>query len=128
MVLMVALDLPGRGVESNRRGSEEIVTRALIAHPWPAIAGPPEGEVSLRVVGAGDPHRPAAGLPLISLGPSLAAGLTGSWHRKGFPQGLAGLGIERGDEPANAELSTRDADHHVAVGDERRQCHVVPGC
>ncbi len=123
---MVALDLAGRGVEGDCRRREQIITRPLIAHPRPAIAGAPESEVGFRIVAAGDPHRAAAGLPLVAVGPGLAARLAGGWDGVGLPDRLSGLGIERRDKPTNAELSARDAHHHLAVGDERRQRHVIP--
>ena len=79
------------------------------------------------IVVAGDPHRAAAGLPLVALRPRLAAGLAGRGHRVRPPHLLAGVGIERRDEAANAELAAGRADHHLAVGDQRRERHVVAG-
>src|SRR6516165_4290499 len=121
MILVEALDLPGRDIEGNCRGCEIIIPRALVAHPRPAIAGAPERQVGCRIVGAGDPHRTAAGLPLVAFWPGLAARLAGCWHRVGPPHLLAGLGVKRRNKAANPELAARAADHHLAVGDERRQ-------
>src|ERR1700730_1326724 len=128
MVLEVTLYFAGRGVEGDCRGCEKIVAGALVAHPRPAIAGAPDGGLSLRIVGAGNPHRPAVGLPLVAFGPSLAPGRTRRRHRVGLPHGLPGLGIERRDKSAYAEFAARDANYYLAVGDERRQRHVIPGC
>src|SRR5262249_37060093 len=108
-----------------RRRREEVVARPLIAHPRSAVAGTPEGEVRVGIVGAGHPDRSAAGLPLVALGPRLAAGLAGRRYRVGPPPLLAGLDVEGRDEAAAAELAARRADDHFAVGDERGQRHVV---
>src|SRR5215469_336621 len=94
MVLMVALDLPGRGIDCDRRGGEEIVARALVAHPRPTIAGAPESQIGRRIVGASDPHRSAAGLPLVAIGPGLAARFAGRRHRISLPYWLARLRVE----------------------------------
>src|SRR5215469_18531948 len=110
MVLEMALDLAGRSVERNCRGRKQIVARPLVTHPRPAITGAPKGQIGCRIVGAGDPHRAAARLPLVTLGPSLAARLSRRWHRIRLPNRRTGLRIECGDKPANAKLSTRDAD------------------
>src|SRR5262249_41386152 len=115
------------GVERDRRRREKIVARSLVSHPWTAITGAPECEVSQWIIVTGDPHRPTTGLPLISVWPSLAAGFTGTRYGIGLPQGIAGLGIECRDKAPNAEFAARGADDHLAVGDKRRQRHVVPG-
>src|SRR6266446_2061754 len=119
MVLVVALNLAGRGIEGHHRRGEEIVTGTLIAHPRPAIARAPEGKIGFWIVGAGDPYGPTAGLPLIAFGPGLGTQLTGLRHGVSLPSRLSGLGIERRDKPANAELTARNADDHLAVGNER---------
>src|SRR5215469_14129538 len=85
MILMVALDVPGCGVERDRRRREKIVARSLVSHPWTAITGAPECEVSQWIIVTGDPHRPTTGLPLISVWPSLAAGFTGTRYGIGLP-------------------------------------------
>src|SRR6516162_4914003 len=105
MVLVKAFDLAGRGVEGDCRGSVIIVTRALIAHPRPAITRAPERQIGRGIVGAADPHRPAAGLPLVAVGPGFAAGLAGRRHRIGLPQRLAGLCVKSRDKAANQSLS-----------------------
>src|SRR5712691_2978351 len=110
MVLEIALELAGRSVEGHHRRGEEIVTRALVTHPWPAIAGAPEGQIGLGIVGASDPYRAAASLPLVACGPGFAARLARCRHRVSRPRWLSGLGIERRDKAANAELTTRNAD------------------
>src|SRR5262249_44684635 len=55
VVLVIALDSPGRRVNGNRRRGVEIVARSLIAHPGTAVAGAPEHQVRVGIVVAGDP-------------------------------------------------------------------------
>src|SRR6266478_8589556 len=107
MVLEMALDLARRGVDRHGRRGIQIVARPLVAHPRPAIAGAPERKISFRIIGAGDPHRSAAGLPLVTLGPSLAARLAGRRHRVGLPRRLPGFSVERRDKAAYAKLAAR---------------------
>ena len=126
MILEVALDRARGDVERDRRRRVEVVAGALVAHPRAAVAGAPEREVGLGIVGAGDPHRTAAGLPLVALRPRLAARFARRRHGVRPPRLLAGLGVKRRDEAANAHLAARCADHDLAVGDERRHRHVVP--
>src|SRR6516165_4926268 len=127
MVLVVALDLPRRAIESNGRGSIKIVAGALVAHPGPAVPGAPKRQVGLRIIGAGDPDRSAAGFPLVALGPSLTAGFTGRRNSKGLPHGLPGLSIECCNKAADAEFAAGHADHHLAIRDERRESHIISG-
>src|SRR6516162_2104045 len=126
MILVKALDLPGRRIEGDGRGRIKIVARALVAHPWPAIPRPPKSQVGSRIVGSGDPHRAAAGFPLVAFGPGLTTRLAGGRHRISLPQRLAGFGVERRDKPADPELAARAADHDLAVGDQWRQRHIIP--
>src|SRR5260221_13846512 len=107
MVLVIALNLAGLDIERDRRGGIKIVARPLVTHPGAAVAGAPERQLGLRGGGAGDPHRAAAGLPLVALRPGLAAGLAGGRHRVGLPQRLPSLAIERRDEAADTESATR---------------------
>ncbi len=126
VVLEVALDLSGGDVDGHGGRDVEVVAGPLIAHPGAAVAGAPVGEVGGGIIVAGHPHRRAAGLPLIALRPRLAARL----DRVPAPCRCAtvpcrSLGIEGGDEPAHAELAAGGANHHLAIGDQRRQCRVV---
>src|SRR5262249_46564675 len=95
------------------------------AHPWTAVAGSPVGELRLRIVGARDPHRCTAGLPLIAARPRLASGFAGRGNRVGLPRFLAGFDVERRDETTNADFAAGDTDHHEALGHERRARDVV---
>ncbi len=125
MVLVITPDGAGGDVECENRRGIEVVARPLIAHPRPAIAGAPIGDVGRGIVIAHDPHRAAARLPLVAFGPGFAARLAGRRHGICFPQRLPGPGVEGRDEAANPEFATRTADHDLTVGDQRRQCHVV---
>src|SRR6516164_3963937 len=113
VVLKVALHLAGRGIERYGRRCEEVVAGPLIAHPGSAVAGPPERQVRLRIVRAGDPDRTAASPPLISGRPRFAAGLAGRRYRVGSPDLLARLGIVGSNESANAQLAARRADNDL---------------
>src|SRR6266851_8182022 len=110
MILEMTFDFAGRGIKGDGRRRKQIITWPLIAHPRPAIAGAPESEVGFRIVAAGDPHRATAGLPLVAVGPGLAARLAGGRDGVGLPRRLPGFGVERRDEAAYPEFATRDAD------------------
>src|SRR5262245_14766701 len=125
MILEVSLDRAGGRIERHDGAGVEIISGALIAHPGAAIAGAPERQIGLGIIGASDPDRGAAGLPLIALRPCFAAGLARCRHHVGLPQLLAGLRIIGGDEAPHAELPAGDADQNLAVNDKRRQRHVV---
>ena len=125
-VLEVALDRAGGRVYRHRRRGVEIVARSLGGHPGIGVADSPEQQVCFRIVVAGDPRRAASGFPLISLRPRLAAGLSGCRDGEAAPRFLAGVGIVRRDKAARWAVTTRDADDHLAVGDERGRRHVVP--
>ncbi len=127
MVLEVTFDLAGGDVERDGGSGVEIVAGTLVAHPRAAVADAPVRQIGLGIVVPGDPHRAAAGLPLIALRPGLAAGFAGRGNGVGSPQLLAGVGIEGRDEAANSKLAARRADHHFAAGNQRRQRDVVAG-
>ena len=124
MVLEVPLDRAGVRVDRDRRRGVEVVAGTLIAEPGRAVAGAPEGHVALGIVGAGHPDRGAAVLPGVAF-PGVVTGLARAGDGVGLPDLLAALGIVGGDEAAHAELAARDADHDLAVHDQRRHGHVV---
>ena len=124
MVLEMPLDRAGVRVDRDGRGGVEVVAGPLIAEPRRAVAGAPEGDVGLGVVGAGHPDRGAAALPGVAL-PGVVAGLARTGDGVGLPHLLAAVGIVGGDEAADAELAARDPDHDLAVHDQRRHGHVV---
>src|ERR1700758_3608810 len=125
MGLEMALDLSCGGGDRHSRTCIEIVARPLVAHPRPAIPGTPKREIGLRIVGAGDPDRSTAGLPLVTRGPRLGSWLARRRHGISLPRRLPGFGVKRRDEAAHAKLAARNADHHLAVSNQRRQRHVI---
>src|SRR5262249_15114418 len=106
MVLVVAFDLSRRHIESDRRRRVEIISGALISHPWAAIPRAEKGEVCLGIVVARTPTRRAAGFPLFTVGPGLAAGFAGRGNCIRPPLFLTGVRIQSGDEAANSELAS----------------------
>ena len=117
--------LPGRDVERDRRRGVEVVAGPLVAHPRAAVAGAPVREVGLRIVVAGHPDR--ARRRSSTDRPSATSRCPA--RRAPAPCRSATAPcrspVVRRDEAADAELAARRADHHLAVGDERRQRHVV---
>src|SRR5215471_21866725 len=95
-----------------------------LARPRRGIAGAPEGQVELRVVVGGEPHRDPARLPRLAL-PGVVTGLAGSRNRVRLPDRLAVLRVEGGDVATDTELAARGAHHHLAPGDEWGQREVV---
>ena len=86
-VLEVPRHLAGRGIDGDGALGEQIVARTvggIVARG--RIAGAPIGEIGLRIVGAGDVERAAAGAPGFGLVlPGLAAGLARRRHHEGLP-------------------------------------------
>src|SRR5262245_60269462 len=121
-VLVPPGDLAARRVEGDRARRVEIVAGAalrIIARH--RIAGAPIGQIALRIVGAGDIERAAAGLPgVVLVLPGLVPGLARCRDRMGLPQHVAGLGIERGDPVAHAAIAARGADDDLVLERERR--------
>src|SRR5215475_7480028 len=125
MILEVTLYLAAVDIECDDRARVEIVARPLIAEPRGGVAGAPESEIGLGVIGSGDPDRAAAALVVIAAcRPGLAAGLARRGHRVGLPERLAGLRIIRSKESTDAQLAAGRADHDLAVDHERRERHV----
>src|SRR5262245_888472 len=127
MVLEVALELAGRHVERYSGCGVEIVARALISHPWTAIAGTPEGQVGFYIVISSNPDRSATGFPLITLRPGFATRFSGPRDRISAPLFLSGIEIKSGHETADSEFSARRAHHDLAARDERSERDVVAG-
>ena len=124
VILVVALQFAGVGVEGDDRVGVQVVAGALVADPGAGVAGPPVGEVELGVERAGDPDGGAAGAPRVAR-PRLVAGLAGAGDGVRPPHLLARLGVVGGHEPPDAPFAARRADEHLAVGDEGRHGHVV---
>src|SRR5207247_1877491 len=124
VVLVMAPDLAGVGVERDDGRRVEVVAGMHVAGPWPRVAGPPEREIELRIVVRGEPDRDAAGLPRVAF-PRVVTRLARSRDRVGLPGLLAVARVEGGDVAADAELAARGPDHDLALRDERGQREVV---
>ena len=80
------------------------------------------------VVGAGDPHGAAAGLPgVVLVLPGLAAGFAGRRNHVFAPHQLAGRGVERGDPVAHAAVAAGGADDDLVLDGERRRGELQVG-
>ncbi len=121
-VLEVPLHLAGGGIEGDGAFGEQIVARpvgGIVARR--RIAGAPIGEVALRIVGAGDVERAAAGAPGVGLVlPGLAAGLARRRDHERLPLRVAGLGIDAGEPVAYAVVAAGRADEDRILERERR--------
>jgi hypothetical protein len=111
LVLVVTDDLAAIHVDGDHRGRVQVVAGRVSPVHGSAVARPPVADVLLWVVHAGDPDRCAAPLPRVA-GPRLVAGLAGAGDRERLPHRVAGLGVERLDEAADAAFAARHAHHH----------------
>src|SRR5665213_4573202 len=112
MVLVVGLDLAGVGIEPEHRAAVEIVAGVIGARPGRGVSGTPVDRPGVLVVGPGHPGGSAAGIQVIAA-PGVMAGLAFARDRKGPPQLLAVIGVERDDIAANAEFAARAADDNL---------------
>ena len=120
--LEVPVHLAGVGIVGDRAVGVEVVARPVgrVEHRH-RVAGAPDRLVGLRIIGPGDPHGAAAGLPgVVLVLPGLAAGLAGRRHRVMAPQHLAGRGVEPGHPVAHAVVATGGADDDLVLDRERR--------
>ena len=124
---MVALDLAGSGIDRDSRSRVKIIARTLVTHPRATIAGAPKGQIGLRIVITGNPDGATAGLPLIALRPGFAARFSRRRHSVDSPHFLPGVRVVGGDEAAGSKFAAGCADQDLAVGDKRRQRHVITG-
>src|SRR5262249_25943821 len=119
-VLEVPVHLAGVGIPRDHAVGVEIVAGAVggVEHRH-RVAGAPDHLVGLNVVGAGDPHGAAAGLPgVVLVLPGLAAGLARRRNHVFAPDDLAGRAVERGDEIAHAAIATGRADDDLVLDRE----------
>ena len=124
MVLVIPGERAVLHVESQDRGGVEVVPRTDVSGPGAPVPGAPIGDAGGRIVAPGEPDGHAACLPGVPA-PGLAAGLAGRRDRVRLPGRRAGRGVERGHEAADAELATGHSHHHLALGDQGREGHVV---
>src|SRR5207248_7744875 len=95
----------------------EVVARPIerIEHRH-RVAGAPDGLVRSGIVGPGDPHGRAAGLPgVVVVLPGFAAGFAGRGYREFAPQHFAGRCIERRDPIAHAAVAARGSDDDLVL-------------
>src|SRR5437016_1649433 len=105
MVLVIPLHLACGHIKRKRRCGVEVITRPLIADGWSSVAGSPERQVGIRIVIACDPHRGAAGFPLVAFWPGFAARLARRGNRVRSPLLLARFQIESSHEAANSKFA-----------------------
>src|SRR5215216_2688032 len=105
-VLIVPLDLAGRGVKGQRAVGVKVVAWPIFIIPVRSrVAGAPDDGVGCGIVGAGYPSRSAAGGgSVVAVFPGIAAGLALARDCLGAPDLLLGREIGRGDPATNAVL------------------------
>src|SRR5262249_25388853 len=121
-VLVVPVHLAGVGGPRDQAVGVEVITRAIIGiEHRDRIAGAPQHLIGSGVVGTGDPHGAAAGLPgVVLVLPGLAARLAGSRDDVLAPHHLAGRAVKRGDEIAHAAVAAGGADDDLVLHGEGR--------
>src|SRR5258708_30275875 len=119
-VLMIALDLAGIGVESDRGVRVEVVAGPVVGDPGARIPRTPVSRVCCGVIDPGNPGRSAA--PFVRLPfPGVATRLVCRRHGISFPDALSGERVKRAYGAPNAELATRAAGDDFAAHRKRRQ-------
>src|SRR6266446_7040669 len=92
-VLVIALDLAGVGVESERRVRVEVVAGPVVSDPGARIPRTPVGRVRGRIIDPGNPGRSTPSLIGLAL-PAFPARFVGRRDRVGFPDPLSGERVE----------------------------------
>src|SRR6266403_3192622 len=113
-VLVIALDLAGVGVESERRVRVEVVAGPVVGDPWTRIPRTPVGRVRGRIIDPGNPGRSAPSFVGLAF-PGVATRLVWRRHRISFPDALSGERVKRAYGAPNAELATRVAGDDFAA-------------
>src|SRR6266403_2542637 len=103
-VLVIALDLAGVGVESERRVRVEVVAGPVVGDPGARIPRTPVGCVRGRIIYSGDPGRSAASFVGLAF-PGVATRIVWRRHRVGFPDALSGERVKRAYGTPHAELA-----------------------
>ena len=117
--LEVPLQLAGVDVDGQDRVRVERVARTPQGgRPGRRLAGAEVDPAQLGVVADRVPRQAAERLDFV-LAPRLVARLASRRHRVGDPQPLAGLGVVRHDGAPRAAVAPGEAQHHLAVGDQR---------
>ncbi len=121
-MLIVPLDLAGRGIERQRAVGVKVVARPIFIIPVRSgIADAPDDGVGCGIVGAGHPGRTAAGRSrVVAVFPGFAAGLALARDRVGAPDLLLGRQISCGDPATDAVLCAGHACYRHVLDDQRR--------
>src|SRR5712664_3563024 len=123
-VLVIAFDLAGIGVESERRVRVEVVAGPVVGDPGARIPRTPVSRVCCGVIDPGNPGRSAA--PFVGLScPGVATRLVCRRHGISFPDALSSERVKRAYGAPNAELATRVAGDDFAAHRKRRQGRVT---
>src|SRR5262249_32488461 len=85
MILEVTFDSSGRNIQGDSRRCVKVIAGTLVTDRRSAIARSPIREISFGVVVACYPHRGASGLPLVAVGPCVAARLSGRGDGESAP-------------------------------------------
>ena len=118
--LVIPLQLAGIGVERDDAVAVQVVAEPHAAVPIRrGVAGAPEREIRLGIVGGRVPDRGAALAPRVA-GPRVVAGLAWRRDRVEAPSLLARLRVERGDVAADPHVAAGRADDHFVLDDVRR--------
>src|SRR6266481_8181466 len=123
-VLVIALDLAGVGVESERRVRVEVVAGPVVGDPGARVPRTPVGRVRGRIIDPGNPGRSAASFVGLAF-PAVATRLVGRRHGICFPDALSGERVKRAYGAPNAELVARVAGDDFAAHRKRRQGRVA---
>src|SRR5260221_14744951 len=105
-VLVIALDLAGIGVESERRVRVEVVAGPVVGDPGARIPRTPVSRVCCGVIDPGNPGRSAASFVGLSF-PGLPTRFVWPGHSVRLPDALSGERVKRAYGAPNAELATR---------------------
>src|SRR5712692_5351256 len=119
-VLVIAFDLAGIGVESERRVRVEVVAGPVVRDPWPWIACAPVGRGCCGVIDPGNPGRSAASFVGLSF-PGLPTRFVWPRHSVRLPESSSGEGVECIHRTPNTKLATRVAEDNFAAHRKRSQ-------
>ena len=105
-VLEIPDDLAGVGVDGQGRVRVKIVARPILGIEHRSrLAGAPVHQVGRWVVGSDIPEGATPGLPgVVVVRPGFVAGFAWPRYRVGPPQHLAGLGVDRHQPAASADI------------------------
>src|SRR4029077_4761663 len=123
-VLVIALDLAGVGIESERRVGVEVVAGPVVGDPAAGIPPTPVGRVRGRIIAPGNPGRSAASFVGLAF-PGVGTRLVWRRHGVGFPDSFSGERVESVYGAPNAKLAARVAGDDFAAHRQRRQGRVA---